>query len=426
MGSTSEHLTIDALYNRVALDHPGFAGVYQDGGVTTVLVSAPRLSALSLPSAVRGLTASLVRLHGPDAVGGALSLRLLPATFSFDELYRLKLALLDRVMPDGVTSLRIADRDNVVAVYALDPGASDVAQWAEAALAAEGLPPGALEVRQGEPAILTTSLQDRHESRYLSGGARIGFFNSDGVSSTCTLGFNALLHQPGGQSGIDGFVTNAHCTGAGGLVEDKTFYQPTTEDRAIGTEILDPPFLDSSEFAAQGAGGNECPRGSSCRYSDSAFIRYDVDPGPNGRGASIFKTTGANNRSLEIQRVGNPDGSTSRYSYFIVADESPSYHLMTGQTVNKIGQTTGWTRGEVTTRVALGGGAVEENCEQIRYNRQTDRYLVCQAVLDLQNGDPNSPSAGEGDSGAAVFTINSDGTSVRIRGLLWGGATSSS
>jgi hypothetical protein len=69
-----------------------------------------------------------------------------------------------------------------------------------------------------------------------------------------------------------------------------------------------------------------------------------------------------------------------------------------GQTVSKVGRTSGWTRGRVTNRcldVAIKG---------------TNIVQLCQDIV--------SARAGGGDSGSPVFKGND---SVTLVGVLWGG-----
>src|SRR5439155_22136942 len=69
-----------------------------------------------------------------------------------------------------------------------------------------------------------------------------------------------------------------------------------------------------------------------------------------------------------------------------------------GQTVNKIGRTTGWTQGQVTNTCVNTGVS------------GTNIVLLCQNFVDA--------GVGAGDSGSPVFSIVS-GNNVVLHGTLW-------
>src|SRR5947199_4171844 len=74
--------------------------------------------------------------------------------------------------------------------------------------------------------------------------------------------------------------------------------------------------------------------------------------------------------------------------------------VLVGQTVNKVGRTTGWSQGQVTNtcvNTGVSGSKIVQLCQ-----------------------DWVSASVGPGDSGSGVFAITS-GTDVQLRGTPWGG-----
>ena len=101
----------------------------------------------------------------------------------------------------------------------------------------------------------------------------------------------------------------------------------------------------------------------------------------------IAKTTGPNNGSLDIGG-----------QFTITGEESG----VAGQTVNKVGRTTGWTQGKVTNTCVNTGVS------------GTNIVLLCQNFVDA--------GVGAGDSGSPVFRIVS-GNNVVLHGTLWGGNT---
>jgi hypothetical protein len=73
-----------------------------------------------------------------------------------------------------------------------------------------------------------------------------------------------------------------------------------------------------------------------------------------------------------------------------------------GSTVNKVGRTTGWSKGKVVATcvtVNVGGSNVTQ---------------VCQTVVNAK--------VGAGDSGSDVFSVTS-GSNVKLDGVLWGGSS---
>ena len=73
-----------------------------------------------------------------------------------------------------------------------------------------------------------------------------------------------------------------------------------------------------------------------------------------------------------------------------------------GQTVNKIGRTTGWTFGKVTNTcvtVNVSGSNITQ---------------ICQSLV--------TAGVGAGDSGSPVFNWSGTGNTVRLAGILWGGS----
>ncbi len=102
------------------------------------------------------------------------------------------------------------------------------------------------------------------------------------------------------------------------------FYQPTTDSNTnlIGEETIDPPLSSGLDF---------CEAGNVCRMSDAAFVR--LESGVSQNVGKIAKTT-----------YGSPSVSHSA-KFRIKNDYAPS---LVGDTVNKVGKETGWTRATVT------------------------------------------------------------------------------
>lgn len=231
-----------------------------------------------------------------------------------------------------------------------------------------------------EPVPLVT-LQDR--IRPMQAGTQITMvFNQTFDTATCTYG-PIVVYQ-----NVRHMVTNSHCTqlGAiGGLVGAWAYQATTFSGDRYGTEVQDPPL---SSFYG-------CPSGQSCRYSDAALIKVGysgwfvdirTDWGYLARPASRA-TLPSIYGSLTI------DGSNPR-----LALSGTLSSLYVGDTLEKVGRTTGWTAGEVTS---------------------TNSNISLSDGTRLQNVTVRA-GVGRGDSGSPVFFRGSSGLYF-LAGLLWGG-----
>lgn len=222
------------------------------------------------------------------------------------------------------------------------------------------------EIRVTAPIHQVATLRDRW--RPTQAGIQIHF-----GQYLCSLGFNADA------AGQRSFITASHCTNKQGGVEGTQYYQPTStvDPTVIATEVDDPTYFSHRDNPI-------CPRGKLCRYSDASRELYSASAGST-RGA-IAKTNGANNASLNVL------GSFSVTSQGDVG---------VGETVNKVGRTTGWTQGSVTAI------CVNTNVSGSRIHQ------LCQTFV--------AAGVGGGDSGSGVFQITS-GDNVKLVGILWGGS----
>jgi len=186
----------------------------------------------------------------------------------------------------------------------------------------------------------------------------------------CTLGFNA---RDGNQ---DSFITNSHCTTKQGGVESTPYYQPlqSSHPTVIGVEVEDPQYSKSLPG---------CPRSKLCRYSDAARVRYN---------------SGIN---FDLGKIATPTGpaSLTYNGSWSIYDKGP---VTQGQTVSKVGRTTGLSTGTVTNTDVLTG------VQGTRF-AQIGQFFVSAAV-------------GSGDSGSPV--IRESGGNVYLVGILWGGSGS--
>ncbi len=191
----------------------------------------------------------------------------------------------------------------------------------------------------------------------------------------CTLGFDAYLGS------TFGFVTNSHCTADRDQVTGTRYSQGDYHTAAIATEFSDPPSTDAPP----------CPTGRKCRYSDASFAKWDA--AASGSLHAVAKPTGKGTDAGSL--VVRP--GTLR---FTITKTAPP--ALVGQTVNKVGRTTGWTSGKVVAT------CVDANVGGTTYS------VFCQNLVQA--------GVGGGDSGSPVFSY-STGTAITLLGVLWGGGT---
>jgi len=356
---------------------PGFGGMFYDAqGYPNVYLrdtkAAPALSALK----------SL----------GQGEIRVLQGQYDFAQLVEWKETLVPALLGQpGVVFIDADESRNRVVVgidaaqvKSLDTGGLDKA------LAVKGVPRAAV-LYQPAPAIhelvktmdltaadqakkpATSSLQS--SLRPVPGGVQIIFLDLP-LAYGCTVGFNAYL------DGDFGFVTNSHCTKSRGAVDGTTYAQGNDPFGAtIATEIADPAYFT----------GDPCPSGYQCRFSDSSFAKYNTSS--LGSLGKLAKTSSRG--ALAGSTTLKP--ATSRFSISAVAS------VLDGQTVNKIGVTSGWTYGPIIA-----------TCADVGVSGTTNG-LLCQNIV--------KGGSDHGDSGSPVFSWTT-GANVKLLGILWGGGSS--
>jgi hypothetical protein len=347
-GGSARPFTFDDELSRMADQIPGFGGLYYDEkGLPHVY-----LTDTSRAATVQAL-GSDVRIHQGD--------------YDFRQLQQWKDALLDLLARPDVVLIDADESKNRVRVGLNKEVTSLTSKSAalETALANAGVPADAVIFEEVPPIHNLATLRDR--VRPVPGGVQIAF-----GGFVCTKGFGA------NRAGVAGFVTNSHCSGTQGGVQGTVMYQATNSAaNRIGIETADPAYFT----------GSGCPGGRRCRFSDSSFIRYDSS------GAREFGR-------IARTSVGSLTVSTTAPRFSITATaSSPS----TGQTVNKVGRTTGWSR-----------GGVSSTCVNVNVSGSTITQL-CQSIVNAR--------VGGGDSGSPVFTATTTGTTATLVGILWGGDT---
>src|SRR5256712_8309801 len=334
---------LDDMFDDVATSVPGFGGMYLDGNTLKVYLTDP--------------TQRVMAEHAIGAIGAVFGAARIPAggvqtlqaTYGFHQLHAWNNHIGAVFNIQGVVYTDIDEKANRLTVAVENQG---LVASVQNEISTAGVPQDAVNIVMADPIYTQVTLQD--QVRPIQGGLQIQFSNF-----LCSISYNAV------RNGVAGFVTASHCTDVQGGVEGTLYYQPLTASNTfIGTEIADPTYTRATCTAA-GIHGNHI-----CRYSDTSFEQ--LANGVQQTLGSIEQTDAVNTGSLTIS------GS------FRVVSEGPS---LVGQTVNKVGRTTGWSQGQVTKTCVNTG----ESGSKI--------VQLCQAWV--------TATVGPGDSGSGVFAITS-------------------
>lgn len=330
--------TIDDSFALIGKHVPEFGGMYVDEENKALVVNVTKRT----PDIIDRLRQAIRDVFPDEDLPHDIRLR--DAKFEFIVLKQWHDKATNVFGIHGVVSTDIDEVENRLVIGVEDEAVRPIV---EQVLASAGVPPEGWQLKKMQAPI--PGLTDRH--RPPVGGLQIG---SGGLG--CTLGFAAI------RDGVDGFVTNAHCTNILGSVDGARFTQPADGVSFIATEIIDPP----------GRTGDSCPRFCGfgvrtgpcrCRYSDAVFAQYD--PGV-----------------LRFRRIALPPPGAVAYdgaNLPVVREGSPIVGLL----MRKVGATTGNTMGVIT-----------RTCVDVGQNG-TRFIFKCQSMTNI----PAAP----GDSGSPVF-----------------------
>jgi len=295
-----------------------------------------------------------------------VALRVLPARFAWADLERWQAQATPEAL--AVRGAVLVDADEATNRVHIGVEHAAAASQVRSVLARLGIPAAAVDVDIVQPIRQVATL--RGAVRPVVAGVQINF-----PGFLCTLGFNAT------RQGIAGFVTASHCTNTQGGVESTPYWQPTETAKPVqvATETADPSY--KSTLAG-------CPSGRRCRKSDASFAKY-VNGTTRTLGA-IARTSSTSSSNLTIS------GSWK------VTSNATSSSFTVGETVNKVGRTTGWSKGKVVA-----------TCATVNVSGSTVTQ-ICQTIVNAK--------VGAGDSGSDVFTVTS-GTNVKLDGVLWGASS---
>lgn len=365
---------IDAEYARIARDAPGFGGMYyDDSGRLNVYVTEQGRTPAAERAILTRVNASLRAQDRTEAMTTNVIIR--HAARDYLELTTLR-ERMDAVLGQpGVLFTDIDESQNRLRVGVL---AGTSIEQIESALQQLDVPVDAVNVEFTEPIVPVAFLNQANDP--LAGGLQIWRFIPPGFASICTLGFNVLLDRPAMSQHY--FMTNSHCTEVRGEVTGTQFRQDGLflAARTVAVEVADPAFF-TCQFA-----------GFRCRWSDAALAQYLPDF--TARLRMIYRTTAVGTTApstLEIHEEGK---------YFTIARERP--FPMLGEILDKVGRTTGWTRGPVIA-TCVNTGVSGSN---------PPIAMLCQDFV--------ASAVAGGDSGSPVFHQIGISKPVSLYGILWG------
>lgn len=406
---------IDDEYVRIAREElPGFGGLSLDS-LGTPVVYLKDLGQRGRAVEALGPILRVPRQVGQRGERSALTtLVVRQGQYDFAELVGWQLALNNVVFArPGVVFTDVDEGRNRLLVAVVDlASATSIRELA----ASVGVPSGALVVEQHAPLRLGQggqSLRGQVRSPGVPAGVQIrSYANTVDGGGICSIGgltdYSNAYPNNQANSTDRRFLTNSHCTavlfGTDGSTAET--HQPSPEYvfgvpvNLIGAEVADPPaFTNAQEYYCPALTDQGQP--AVCRYSDVAMMRFGTDvPWELGR---IFRPQAQNTSSAPSTNptpgAFDVDPVTPRFRITSAGDH---VGFIQGETIQKVGRTTGWTSGTITNTcltfpVSQGGAA-------------TNKLLLCQVLT-------NAPSD-DGDSGGVVFRWNSTG--VTWLGVNWG------
>jgi hypothetical protein len=357
---TDEIETSDDRFAEVARQVPGFGGMFfdQDGTLQVYMLGQKEPVNEAMTAFLDDV---ITREVGRGERLSGRGVEILEGQYDFLALHRWQQQMSPAVLTlPGVVFTDIDETTNRLRIGITDsPGMTEaVGEY----LSKLGVPREAVlisETKEVWPEL-------RNRRRPLRGGLQINF-----GGFLCTLGFVAS------RQGITGFVTNSHCTNTQGGVEGTVYHQSSASGTTnrIGQEVADPTYFT----------GGSCPAGRRCRFSDSSFARV-----PHPSGPSVTTALGT---------IARPPVGSFTWNgvdtFTITAEAAP----VVGQSVTKVGRTTGRT-----------SGTVQQTCANFN--------VAGSNITQLCQSRASFASAG-GDSGSPVFRITAL-PNVTLVGIHWG------
>lgn len=345
---------------------PGLGGIYTDGG-DVVVYAPPTVSRESVLAALaRGaVTLALDPKERGQIVRGE-RIRILPSRFAFSQLVAwMESGVAASVK--GVSTLDADEKANRLSIRITDETAREKV-ITEANLA--GVPVEALNITLAPHEYADGGLDGTF--RPVVGGVQVT--NDASPSEICTVGYN---HSNGPEE--EGFYTASHCNSAslGSGSTNQLFYQPTKSIANIVGRVAANPAWNLTDAACGGF--------TRCGRVDAMWIRYDTT-------------------SLSAHWIATPDWLSAypplswawpppwwKTAYWTTITGSTTHWV--GMDVDKVGRTTGWTRGQYN------GSCVSAT---------PDSGVTSKEYRILCADEVTGGMAGHGDSGAPVFIAHDD------------------
>ncbi len=366
---------------QIARDIPGFGGFFFDQAGNLVAYLKDRNQRDAAVRALEPLLRTRPRGAARETFGTQPEVVIRDGQYDFLELAAWRdEAVLPVLEIPGANWMDLDEGRNRVAIGI---ESASVRERVEARLAQLGVPREAVIIEV--TGRIQSALTLRERTRPIQGGYQLEFLSpSSGHSGQCTWGPTGKMTTSSGFTVVVG-LTNSHCTPKSWDADDGRFYQPSiSSDNEVGWEYLDPNGKSCGTFSTR-----------VCRYADVAAVALgsgsETTPSDIGYiGRTTFRSPGyGSTGSLEID-PNNPRLRVIGYDQYPV----------TGDIVNKIGRTTGWTYGDVG-----------RTCVDTEVPYRSNSVLRCQDYANV--------GVQRGDSGSPVF-LYFDTNDVTIQGILWG------
>lgn len=364
------------LSERLAHAVPSFGGAFVDAGGTLNIHLTNPGAAVAMRAAMNAELRSLGRAGMP--------VRMVDAEYSFRDLDRWIGQLTPALTGPGLVFTEIDERSNRLRIGIANESSRSSVQEA---LSRGGIPHRAALIEiTARPELFSFAGTLRSRVSPLTAGAQIMYWTSYGERSTCTYGPNVLWQ------GARHMLVNSHCTPPmGGSTTGTSIWQPkipTYEHSRgkyqVGEEFQDPAWRGDLYG---------CVSGYVCRYSDAALVAFRYGDRDWNLGGVMRTQSAATLPSI----YGDLDINMFNPTFELTGIASD---LLVGDVVNKVGRTTGWTR-----------GTLESTCRNI-FDELDFRGYLCSGVVKA--------GGGKGDSGSPVFWTTSGGQH-RLAGMLFGG-----
>lgn len=370
--------TLDDLLTAVAYKVPAFGGMYiGENGVLQVYLLDPTQAAAAKKA--------ISEVFGPDVLKSGMNAQ--QGRYGFLQLGAWYGSAHSLITDDS--DINLLDIDEAANRLVIGIAKKEATPQVEKMLAQLGIPREAVIIEVDEILSYTHTLQNTTGNE---GGLQIA------SAVIYTRGFSAV-----DSSGRAGFVTNSHCTNPSGDVDgvmgSTVFFEPGIPafgGSRAGVEVNDPPF----SFRCDRYGGGVID--VRCRRSDAAFIQYDDGV-----------------RALAAGYIARPTSQTIAAPVLTISHTASPFRItgkatetLSGTTLHKVGRTTGWTSGTVSTTCA--------QVKAISPISGNSWWLKCQYKARTVASPPQVISQ-TGDSGSPVFARIGTSDDVILHGILWGG-----